>query len=296
VYCIKNLYYQIVKPPFGSLKGAAGGAAVVCVLVLLVSVFQPALRPAAYALALSILALLLTSLFVVESRICARLNDLSFATTLYHNLQRGKVPKDFFMEGAAATPSLELFLFKCLQLCSPDRVLELGSGQSTKLLCRYRQENPRHYILTLEEDLNWKNLLAEELSKTGTLHDYRHAPLESKSIVCPGTGVRIDTKWYSQVPDLSEKTFQLVLVDGPSTGAYSERFSRAGILQYIPAILDDWFIVVFDDAERYGERMTLREFERILKACNRKYVSFSVYGVKTQTVFCSPNLRFLASS
>jgi hypothetical protein len=108
-----------------------------------------------------------------------------------------------------------------------------------------------------------------------------------------------ETGWYKGASHfLTGKQFNLILIDGPDRGLKGTDFvpfSRAGILEYLPAILDNHWIVVFDDAERFGEIMTITAFQSILQECKRPFLRFDIHGVKTQTVFCSPSYSFLQS-
>ena len=244
------------------------------------------------AVATASVLVLLNLVIVLLNFLRAKLNDTQNAISLEAGLSRaGYDPVDFFTDGSAANPSLQLLHLKILRICRPQRVLELGSGQTTKLLSCYARENSSAYILSLEQDESWVKILKEHVA-----HDYRHVPLQSTQFVCKGSDLSLATMWYHDLPELREGQFDYVLVDGPDMGAIATgrtTYARSGILQHMPAILSPSFVVVFDDAERYGEIMTVNAFEDILKANKIRYVRFAVHGVKTQEVFCSRDRSYL---
>jgi hypothetical protein len=124
----------------------------------------------------------------------------------------------------------------------------------------------------------------------GKSHDYRFAEMTDREFVCPGTNIRIRTNWYFGVEGLLSKKFNLILIDGPNG---DEIYSRSGILEYLPGILDDTFVIIVDDAERYGEITTMRLLRKLLNHSKIDWLSFEVNGIKRQYVFCSRNLGFL---
>lgn len=286
--------YKLNQGPNGKLiLGVSIGSLLILVMLLASAVYEPLSAPM-LAVAIGAVLVLLNLVIVLLSRIRAKINDTHDAISLEAGLHRaGYDPPDFFTDGAAANPSLQLLHLKILRFCRPQRVLELGSGQTTKLLSCYARENPSAYVLTLEQDESWARRLQESV-----VHDYRHVPLQSREFTCNGSNLFLKTRWFEEQAELRDKQFDYVLVDGPDPGTPGtslNEYSRSGILQYMPTILASSFVVVFDDAERYGENMTMRALEKILDACRVPYIRFNVYGIKTQVVFCSPDLSYLQS-
>lgn len=287
------LLYRVKQGPHGAAVIAmiAGSAALV-VLLLVGHIFQ--FWPVAIAVTVGVIGGMLATVMAALSRLRGKLNDVHYALSLESGLQRaGYQFADLFTDGGAASPSLQLHSLKILLFCAPKRILELGSGQSTKLLSAYARHHPEAYVLTLEQDARWVNRLAGQIT-----HDYRHVPLEGKDFVCRGSGLHLTTTWYQDLPELHAAKFDYVLVDGPDPGTLGTEhtnYSRCGILQYVPEILADSFVVVFDDAERYGEIMTTTAFETVLRACGVRHVRFTIHGIKDQIVFCSPDRAFLRS-
>lgn len=188
--------------------------------------------------------------------------------------------------GFAANYSLLYFLTKLLEDKKPNKTLELGSGETTKLLFRYVKENIASDTIVLEDNIEWyndikENFIAERFS-------YLCKPLKEVEVndrIC---------NWFSY--DFSnlnqqEKKFNLVLIDGPRG---TRRFSRLGIAKYLPDILDQTnFVVIFDDSSRKGEEDTIRIVLDKFDAIGLDYTKFDLYGSKKQTCIASSGFSLM---
>lgn len=291
---IIKAYYDLTREPHrNAVLIAMLLVIVLCFSLLTGFLFPPAWTPL-LAFALIVVVLLQAFTIVLIARMRAKLNDTHYAVSLDSGLSRaGYCLRDFFTDAAAANPSLQLHNLKILRFFRPQKVLELGSGQTTKLLSGYAKENPSAFVLTLEQDETWVRLLKEHV-----IHDYRSVPLVGKDFICRGSGRHISTTWYADMAELRDHRFDYILVDGPDHGNLGTEhtdYSRSGLLEYMPGLLADSFVVMFDDAERYGEIMTIRALKELLAACGVPHLCFSIHGVKTQVVFCSPDLSYLRS-
>lgn len=237
---------------------------------------------------------LLTLNIVMVSRVQGHVRDLHAGVSFYANLPATRITGGLFLDGHAANGTLMLFLFKCLTICRPQNVLELGSGQTTKLFADYFHEHPDAYVCSLEHNEDWIQLVKPQISRNGRCHDYRHAPLIDRDFIVTGTQEHVHTKAYTLPPDVGQHQFNLILVDGPDTGPGSA-YTRHGFLEHVPRLLAESFVVIFDDAERWDELRLVSSFQRVLRTKSISHVRFDIAGVKTQTVFCSKNLAFLCS-
>lgn len=288
---LKKVIYELISGPYRSFK-----IALLCSFAVFLGIelalwsFHSSVVSILIVASCYIGGLLILIIFF-QSRASAKLNDLHYQLSLQTNLETSAYHlKDFYLDGAAASASLMLLLFKCLQLCRPRKILELGSGQTTKMLGNYFRDNPGTYILTLEQDKQWTEILGPYISYNGRCHDYRFSQLGTKKFICGGADVEVSTQWFQDVKDVQSHKFNLILVDGPN-GA--DMYSRSGILEYLPEILDNTFVIIFDDAERYGEITTIRLLRKLLDNTKVEYTSFEVNGIKRQYVFCSKNVEFL---
>lgn len=294
---IAKLCCKLRNRPHGTVAIGACCIGLVGLCSLAMGFLAPSFLAHAIAIGLGCALLLLCLLVGMLVNLRAKLNDVQDAISLQNGLARaGFELTDFFTDEAAGNPSLQLLHFKVLRLCRPQQILELGSGQTTKLLSCYQSQNPSAYALTLEQDEKWIKQIRSHVA-----HDCRHIQLEPKEFTCAGTGLHLKTHWYKDFPELHQRKFDYVLVDGPDHGGWATQgtehvdYARCGILQHMPGLLAPSFIIVFDDAERYGEAMTINALDAILRANSITFVRFGRCGMKTQVALCSPDFAFLRS-
>ena len=213
--------------------------------------------------------------------------ESQYLASLHYNLQAvGWQDLVFFPDGFGGNASFLYLLFKVLYNEKPQTILELGSGQSTFFTSRYAKEN-NATLLILEDNSYWYELFQSKIF-TGEKIRYVLAPL---------TEIRVQKKkrrWYNTTLSQDEDTrYQLIIVDGPP-GDY--RFSRLGILAFIPKIIDPAnFIIIFDDSARKGERDTISRLGRILRQNKIPYCKFHVYGSKRQTCIASKRYSYIST-
>lgn len=90
-----------------------------------------------------------------------------------------------------------------------------------------------------------------------------------------------------------EKNFSVISVDALIGTDYA--YSRRDILELIPEILQDSFVIVIDDTNRKGEKNTVKEIEMILKENNISYGIHTYPGETDYCVIASKNNSFLCS-
>jgi hypothetical protein len=145
-----------------------------------------------------------------------------------------------FPVGNAANAGLLYVLFRLAWEFSGLSVLELGAGQSSLLLDALRRAGRVARVLTLEHDAGWAARIGAQVG-----HEVRHAPLG------PAVFADIATEVYDTTLD---RKCDCVLIDGPIG---TPNNSRLGALALLEQCLADDFVLVFDDAERPGERQTI---------------------------------------
>ena len=289
--CIQKIYFNILSGPFRPLKKALFAVSTAILIILALLTFLPVLENVGATIAIGYAIGLLTLIIFIQSKLSAKLNDIRCMLSLHFNLNtKGYRVTDFFMDAAAADASLCLFLLKCLISVRPRSVLELGSGQTTKLLANYYAENPDAYVLSLENNEAWAQTVRKLITLEGKCHDIRYSPLESYEFSLDGLGLTIRTNWYQHTEELSNHNFDLILVDGPNG---TPHLSRSGILKYIPEILAPSFVIIIDDAGRYGEISTIQVLKRLLKSRGVDFLCWEMNGIKRQYVLCSKTLAFL---
>ncbi len=289
--------WSATKGHFGRWLGIGLVAAAAAVPIFVIGLV-PAWRSLALLMLLADLLLLGLLILAALVRLVGKVMDMAANLSLQHHLRQvGFSSRDFFVDGAAASPTLQLLLVKILEICRPASILELGSGQTTKVLAHFGKQHPNVEIFTIEEDAEWHRLVQAGVEIPSN-HSYRTSPTAPVELALP-VGERITTVWYRDGADwLKGRQFELILIDGPNNarkGGEFERYARCGILPHLPAILADRYAIVLDDTDNFGYVQTARAIEAVLAKSGRKFTTFGVDGVKSQTVICSTEWGFLRS-
>ena len=180
-------------------------------------------------------------------------------------------------------------LYRCLNDVHPQNVLELGLGQSTKVIGQYVTACGQSHIV-VEHDKTWKDFFLQGWHKLSDKSMIEILPLKRRS--------EGQEEWfcYDGFKNLvTGRKFDCISIDGPWGG--DGKYSRRDILECLPDILADDFIMMFDDCGRIGEKTTVAEAEKILLANNIVYKkgSYSEGADKTVNIIVSEKWGFLCS-
>lgn len=175
-----------------------------------------------------------------------------------------------FPVGRAANSSLLYLIFRLLRDFPRLGILELGAGQSTILLEALHRAGLATSVTTLEHDQTWAASIGSNVG-----HEVLTAPLRRESVL------GVETEIYDTA--LAAR-FDCMIVDGPVGAA---RQSRWGTLKLLQQNLAPEFVVIFDDAERPGERDTIGRFLELHPEAEHSFVHAS----KSQCVVFTPKYR-----
>lgn len=167
------------------------------------------------------------------------------------------LPNDLYPAAAGSSGALLTYLLvRALKELRIESTLELGAGQSTRILSSHASTFGSQ-SLTFEEDRWWAEQLVENISHGRSTITV--SPVVSSR--CEGKTTRFYDD-YSRI--IGGRRFSLFLVDGPIG---SKSFSRLGAVESIPEHLDDEWIVIWDDLDRPGDLesfgMALRKLRRL---------------------------------
>ena len=177
-------------------------------------------------------------------------------------------------------------LVRILEKGNFNSILELGMGESSKLITQIVRHRELEKIIIVENDLQWYNFFKEDLLMVKT--EILLLERIKKSVFGH------EVSYYDNLSvHLSGKKFGLVVVDGPQG---SERFSRYQIVELIKNdLLNDDFIVIIDDAHRAGEKETIQATLAELDSQGRKYFTGRYSGLKDTFVICSESNYYFAN-
>jgi len=215
---------------------------------------------------------------------------------VFHDTIKGSewLPGDFPFSpgrGALGYPALYV-LYRILDEIRPQSVLEMGMGQSTKMIALYNHKHKECRHCVVEHDQKWIDFFCNHFELPGTTEVVQ---LPITDIPVTGSGKPQNVTVYAGFEDrFRGKKFDFICIDGPY-GFRSPEFSRIDIVSILPECLNEQFVILLDDCQRVGEMNTLRLITQILKEKQIKY-SVNVYeGEKHTGLVVSEDLSFLCT-
>ena len=150
-------------------------------------------------------------------------------------------------------------MYRVLNETKPKRILELGLGQSTRMIAQYAaaHEGVEHFVV--EHDPDWIEFFTNDFA----------LPAATQIVQLPwdfvpykdAASVRVYGGFSEQ---FAGQRFDFISIDGPLGGDMKE-YARIDVLQLLPACLSEEFVIMMDDCERAAEKKTLCEMEETLK-------------------------------
>ncbi len=173
-------------------------------------------------------------------------------------------------------------LYRVLNEMRPKRILDIGLGQTSKMIAQYAAANPDVEHLIVEASRDWEAfyLRANSLSPNS-----RVVRLEYCMKKIPGFKEPVRHYKYFKSA-LRRKTFDFISIDAPYAGDMRE-ISRIDVASLIPGGIANSFVIMLDDTNRPQERAAVDYLVSALRTAGRD-VSKAVYrGLKECSVIVS---------
>lgn len=180
-------------------------------------------------------------------------------------------------------------MYRVLNEIRPRHILELGLGQSTRMIGQYASSHEQVEHFVVEHDPEWidffrRDFILSERSKIIKL-DREMIPFKEAE------AVRVFKGFEEQ---FSGRKFDFISIDAP-LGGDMKQYARIDILKMLPDCLADSFIIMIDDTERPGETNTVNAMKEQLKQSGIAFAVGRYSGNKDCTVICSNDLKFVCS-
>ncbi len=204
------------------------------------------------------------------------------------------LPSKAFSPGrrAAGYPLLYV-LFRVLADAAPRRVLELGMGQTTRMIAQYaaHHADSAHWVVEHDEDWIAFFLRNFSLSKQSTL-----LRMQLTRKAASGASDTCTAPAYENFGQrLNGQVFDLILIDGPFGATEAGAASRIDVLELLPGCLAPSFAILLDDTHRSGEQKTVELIRAHLIASGIAHRTAGYRGEKHCTLIVSNDQRFLCS-
>lgn len=187
----------------------------------------------------------------------------------------------------AGNYSFFYLLVRILGDYKPERILEFGLGESSKLISAFIKNDlstSRHDVL--EHNSEWIQTFTGRFALTEQTQ-IRKFPLTDIDVnnykVCA----------YKGLEDEITALYDFYVVDGPLG---SDNYSRYQIYNLLSrADVHSEFVVLFDDYNRDGEQETIEAVKAMLDEKKIKYYTGIYHGVKSQIVIATERYKFATS-
>ena len=195
-----------------------------------------------------------------------------------------------FAAGRAAVGYQYLYVaYRILNEIHPKSILDLGLGQSTKLISQYAAAYPDVLHQVVEHDPEWMKFFRRNYKLPG---NPKMVKLDREFIPYKDAEQVRVFKNFSET--FKGQKFDFISIDAP-LGMDMKEYSRIDVLRMLPDCLADSFIIIVDDAERSGETNTIKEMESVLQASHMSFATGRYSGKKDCMVICSEDLKFVCS-
>lgn len=180
-------------------------------------------------------------------------------------------------------------MYRVLNETQPKHILELGLGESTKMIAQYCAANheAEHYVV--ESDPDWVAFFNQTFK----------LPANSE-VICLGyemtpyketESVRVFKGFEKK---FAGKKFDFISIDAPY-GGDMKQYARIDILSILPDCIGENFVIMIDDCERSGETHTIDEIEGKLKDVGILYKVGRYCGKKDLILITAVHMGFLTS-
>ena len=162
--------------------------------------------------------------------------------------------------GGALRPICMAYILNEIIINQREMVIEFGSGLSTIVMARLIKKNKLNTrVISIEHNANWASILQSYLENEDLQEFVKIVTVNLKEIETPLGMV----KWYDYdtfLPEISNKKFDLIIIDGPPADREEIKYSRFPALFKLENNLAGDFCLILDDANRKGEKELVKYF------------------------------------
>lgn len=221
-----------------------------------------------------------------------RYNEENNWSDVFHDAIMGSdwLEKRDFCPGRWAVGYQALYvLYRVLNEVRPKAILELGLGQSTKLITQYVAANSEVCHVVVEHDENWIDLFKSTTQiATNTRIIKKNLTIESWNGV---DGIRVYEEFSKNV---IPGRYDLIVIDAPWGGDMKE-YARIDVARLLDRCLSDSFVILMDDYNRSGEQATVEYMKKVLEKNEIKFSYAKYEGAKDVIVIVSEDLKHICT-
>ena len=180
-------------------------------------------------------------------------------------------------------------MYRVLNETRPKRILELGLGQSTRMIAQYAAAFQDVEHIVVEQDKTWTEFFAQNTSLSPRTKIVHLPVVETNYLDDDRTLV------YQDFEELCEgKKFDFISSDGPAH-SHSHKYRRVELVKLIPDHLADSFCIILDDFDVQECKNMWAVAKETFSRLNIPYGEGIYRGDKDVSMFTSINQKFLCS-
>ena len=180
-------------------------------------------------------------------------------------------------------------MYRVLNETRPKRILELGLGQSTRMIAQYAAAFQDVEHIVVEQDKTWTEFFAQNTSLSPRTKIVHLPVVETNYLDDDRTLV------YQDFEKLCEgKKFDLVSSDGPAH-SQSHKYRRVELVKLIPDHLADSFCIILDDFNVQECKNMWKVAKDTFSQMNIPYSEGIYHGDEAVSIFTSVDQKFLCS-
>lgn len=190
-------------------------------------------------------------------------------------------------------------MYRTLNEVRPEMILEIGTGQTTRMISDYLAWNKDARHIAVEQDEDWADYVKKNVNIDRS--DFLIMPVELRSESINGNTV-MATHYTGFMGKISEavkkqgnRKISFISVDGPSTlyGQANKVSARRDVLNLIPELIADDFVILVDDIDRTANRKFVTEIKDRFRSEGINAVSQEYWGQKGMAVITVEKYKWL---
>ena len=180
-------------------------------------------------------------------------------------------------------------MYRVLNETRPKHILELGLGQSTRMIAQYAAAFQDVEHIVVEHDPEWVEFFCNDFPLP---KNTKVVMLEREMVPYKDADAVRVFKGFKET--FQGQKFDFISVDAP-LGSDMPQYSRIDVLNLVPDGLTPNFVIMVDDCDRSGEINTVQEIRKKLSNSGIAQRMGRYSGAKTCSLVCPDHFGFLCS-
>lgn len=180
-------------------------------------------------------------------------------------------------------------MYRVLNEIHPKHILELGLGQSTRMIAQYAAAFNDVEHIVVEDNPEWTEFFCHDFSLPKNtkivMLEQEMIPYKDADAVRVFKGFKETFLWQK---------FDFISIDAP-LGGDMKQYARIDVMNLIPNNLGENFVIMVDDCNRVGESNTVKEIEVKLTKLGIPFSVGKYCGRKDSVLICDKQFTFLTT-